>query len=160
MPTVDDLTPVFSTTWPLPGKRWHKEAATHVGVYGLIWGSHAYVGMTVSTNGFRGRWAKHHRTLFVLKRATKTSKPFRQFIKDNSLTPQDFTLVALQAWPNPKAELTRSLTDEIALVEQAEYDRLEAMGFTMLNNVRPRGTGYEKATVRRRRKKRRRPKAA
>lgn len=148
------LAPAFSTKWPEPGKRWLPEAAATVGVYALVWNGHAYVGMTVSVNGFKGRWAKHHRSLFVLKRANSTTKAFRAFIKAQGLTASDFTLLALRSWPNPKDALTKDLTDEIALVEQEEYDRLEALGFTMLNNVRPRGTGYAKATRRKRRRRR------
>lgn len=151
----DKLLPVFSTTWPEKGKRWHEDAEKFVGVYALIWENNAYVGMTVSSAGFKGRWSRHHRVLFVLKRANKTSKSFRDFIKDNELTAQDFTLMALKSWPNPKAELTKDLTDEIAKVEQEQYDALEFLGFNMLNNTRPRGTGYSKSSPRRKKRKRR-----
>jgi hypothetical protein len=147
------LSPVFSTVWPASRKRWNPDASKYVGVYAIIWQNNAYVGMTVSSNGFRGRWSRHHRVLFVLKRANKTSRSFRKFIKDNGLTASDFSLLALKAWPNPGASLTRELTDQIAIIEQEEYDRLEGLGFTMLNNIRPRGTGYEKSSGRRKRRR-------
>lgn len=156
MDLLEQLDPVFTTTWPAKGSRWPAETTANVGVYGLVWQNYAYVGMTVSSNGFKGRWMRHHKVLFVAKRANSTSKAFRKFIKDNELGAQDFTLLALRAWDNPKEALTKDLTNEIALAEVEEYDRLESLGFTMLNNVRPRGTGYEKA-ARRPKRRRRRP---
>lgn len=159
--TEEDLTQALSaalhTRWPLPGQRWNPEAKKTVGVYALVWDCHAYVGMTVSSAGFQGRWAKHHRALFVRKRGDSTTKLMRDFIKAQCLTPQDFNLLALQVWPRPIGEEElRLLADEIALVEQAKYDELQLLGFNMLNNVRPRGTGYS-IPVRRKRKRGRRP---
>lgn len=152
------LSPLLLTRWPEPGKRWDPEAKKTVGVYALVWEDHAYVGMTISSGGFQGRWAKHHRALFVRKRSNATTKLMRDFIKAKSLSPQDFTLLALQTWPLPASEeAVRPLADEIALAEQAKYDELEAMGFTMLNNVRPRGTGYSKPSPRKRKRRRRPP---
>lgn len=151
------LEPLLTTTWPKPGAKWPKEAIDQVGVYALVHGVYAYVGMTVSTNGFKGRWMRHHRMLFTRKQAIKSTKMFRTYIKANDLTPQDFTLYALKGWPNPKEALTKELTTEIALEEQRLYDLVAAAGFTMLNNMRPTGAGYEKA-VDPRKRRRRKPK--
>ena len=151
----EGFSPAITTNWPLPGVRWPAETRDFVGVYALVWKDHAYVGMTVSNNGFKGRWMRHHRTLFVAKRANSTTKAFRSFIKANGLTAQDFTLYALRTWPKPEGEATRELSDEIALVEVEAYDALASAGFSMLNNVRPRGTGYSKPVRRKRRRRRR-----
>lgn len=145
---------IFSTTWPLPGKRWAPEAKKSVGVYALIWSDHAYVGMTISNNGFQGRWASHHRALFVRKRGNATTKAFRDLIKKNNLSAQDFTLLALASWPIPSEANAREVSDAIALVEVEKYDEVAQLGYKMLNNVRPRGTGYAKPVRRRRRRKR------
>lgn len=157
MPDIEALDAKLSTTWPLPGKRWDPEARKTVGVYALVWEDYAYVGMTVSSNGFRGRWASHHRSLFVRKRSNSTTKAFRDFIKKNHLCAQDFTLLALATWDIPGPDEVRGVADEIALVEVEKYDELQALGFTMLNNVRPRGTGYSKPVRRKKRRRRRAP---
>ena len=148
------LEPAFTTAWPEPRHRWLGEASQFVGVYGLRWRDNIYVGMTVSSGGFRGRWASHHRALFVRKRANSTTRKMRAFIKDEALSPSDFELLALRCWPLPANPAPRELADEIAVVEREIYDQCLAAGFTMLNNVRPSGAGY---TVTARRKRRRAP---
>lgn len=136
---------VFETAWPDPRKRWVGDVKK-IGVYAIVWEQYCYVGMTVSVNGFQSRWSKHHRNLFVKKRRIASPK-LKQVIKDHGLTKDAFTLYALKAWEFPEGGLSKELVDKIALSEQAEYDRVEALGFTMVNTVRPTGAGYTTAHV-------------
>lgn len=141
-PVLSDY--VFATSWPDPRKRWTGEVHK-IGVYAIVHENYAYVGMTVSCNGFKARWAKHHRNLFVKKRRISQPK-LKKLIKDKQLSKDAFTLYALQVWDFSDA-MPKSLVDEIARVEQEQYDALEALGFTMVNTVRPTGAGYSTVHV-------------
>lgn len=131
---------MFKTAWPAPRKRWSGDVKK-IGVYAIVYEEFCYVGMTVSVNGFQSRWAKHHRNLFVKKRMV-ASEGFKHLIKGQGLTSEDFELYALRAWAFPESGLPKDLVAAIALAEREEYDRLEAVGFTMLNGKRPTGSGY------------------